>query len=100
MRKTYCAYILSSLSGVLYVGVTGNLEGRIFQHKNGVFDGFTKKYRCSRLIYYEEFSYVMDAIAREKQLKGWSRNKKIRLIEKLNPKWEDLAAGTSTVSLP
>jgi putative endonuclease len=91
--KKYCVYIMSSLSGVLYIGMTGHLEHRIREHKEGVIEGFTKKYKCRRLVYYEIFQYVNDALEREKQLKRWSRGKKLRLIMTLNPKWEDLGAG-------
>lgn len=91
--RRFHVYIMSSLSGILYIGVTGNLERRVLEHKEGMLDGFTKKYRCQLLVYYEEFQYVDKAIEREKQLKGWSRRKKIILIETVNPKWEDLGAG-------
>lgn len=93
--RRYYVYIMSSLSGILYVGVTGDLERRAREHKNGGLEGFTKKYRCHRLVYYEEFRYVDRALEREKQLKNWSRGKKVRLIEALNPKWEDYGAGIS-----
>jgi putative endonuclease len=82
---------MASRSGTLYVGMTGKGEVRIKQHKSGEFEGFTKKYECFRLVYYEKFDSVHKAIRREKELKGWSRSKKIALIEKLNPRWEDLA---------
>jgi putative endonuclease len=90
-RKTYCAYIMGSLSGTLYIGVTGNLHKRVFEHKFHRIEGFTDKYQVERLLYWESFDDVHRAIAREKQLKGWRRSKKIALIESLNPHWLDLA---------
>lgn len=95
MKPIYYVYIMSSLSGVLYIGVTNDLERRIIEHKEGTLYGFTKKYRCHNLVYYEEFQYVDRALEREKQLKKWSRGKKMELIGILNPKWEDLGAGVS-----
>jgi putative endonuclease len=92
MEPKYYVYIMASLSGVLYVGVTGNLERRVQEHKAGALEGFTEKYRCHQLVYYEEFRYVDKAIEREKQLKAWSRGKKMKLIQTLNPRWEDLGA--------
>jgi putative endonuclease len=70
--------------------VTSDLPGRVWDHKNGFYEGFTKKYKIDRLVYHEFFHDIEDAIAREKQLKGWSRARKIALIEKGNPRWEDL----------
>ena len=87
----FWVYILSSRSGTLYVGITGYLNRRITQHKIDTIEGFTKKYQCHRLVYYESYQDVLVAIAREKQLKRWRREKKIALIEKLNPRWQDLA---------
>jgi putative endonuclease len=84
-------YLMGSLSGTLYIGVTGNLHKRIFQHKFHRTEGFTDKYRVERLLYRESFDDVHKAIAREKQLKGWRRSKKIALIESVNPHWLDLA---------
>ena len=75
----------------MYVGFTNNLERRVYQHRNSVFDGFSKKYMCHKLIYYEEFQYVYDALAREKQIKRWNRKKKEALIKSENPTWVDLA---------
>ena len=83
-------YIVSGHSRCLYIGVTSELSGRIWEHKNGVYAGFTKKYKLNQIVYYEFFQDIETAIAREKQLKGWSRAKKIALIEKMNPSWEDL----------
>ena len=91
-RRYYCAYIMGSLSGTLYVGVSGNLHRRVFQHKFHVLEGFTSKYDVDRLLYWESFDDVHNAIAREKQLKGWSRAKKVALFERRNPQWKDLAA--------
>lgn len=91
MEHEYWTYIVASLSGTLYVGVTNHIERRIWEHKSGEFEGFASKYRCHRLVYYEGFDNVLKAIDREKQLKGWRREKKIVLIESRNPRWEDLA---------
>ncbi|MGO9606517.1 MAG: GIY-YIG nuclease family protein [Candidatus Binataceae bacterium] len=90
-RKTYCAYIMGSLSGALYIGMTGNLHKRVFEHRFHRIEGFTDKYQVERLLYWESFDHVQKAITREKQLKGWRRAKKIVLIESLNPHWLDLA---------
>src|SRR3954452_11930732 len=87
----YTVYIMSSVTGVLYIGITSDLEGRIREHKTGAIEGFTKEYRCRRLVYVEHFQFVRSAIAREKQLKGWTRAKKLALIESLNPRWKDLS---------
>lgn len=87
----HAVYIVGSLSGTLYIGVTNNLSRRIWEHKNGTADGFTERYRVNRLLYYENFYEIGNAIEREKQLKGWRREKKIALIEKMNPHWEDLS---------
>lgn len=90
----YCVYILTNKNNaVLYVGVTSNLQGRVWEHKNGVHPGFTKKYGCNKLVYYEEFQWIQDAIAREKQLKDGSRQKKVDLINIDNPEWRDLSDG-------
>ena len=89
--RAYFAYIVGSRSHTLYVGVTGNLRKRIFEHKWKEHDGFTEKYNCDRLVWFEIFQDVGKAIAREKQLKGWRREKKIALIEKSNPAWIDLS---------
>jgi putative endonuclease len=82
---------MGSLSGTLYIGITSNLRNRVFQHKFHRLEGFTDKYEIERLLYWESFDDVHKAIAREKQLKGWRRSKKIALIESLNPHWLDLA---------
>jgi putative endonuclease len=83
---------MASKGRVLYVGVTGSLMSRVAQHKTGANDGFTKRYHVTRLVYYEIFKYVNNAIARETQIKKWRREKKLALIEVSNPTWEDLAA--------
>jgi putative endonuclease len=86
----YYVYILSSKSRTLYIGVTNDLFNRMEQHRNDEFDGFTKKYKVNRLVYYERFQYINSAIGREKQLKGWLRERKIALIVENNPTWEDI----------
>ena len=91
MNKEYYVYILASnQNGTLYVGVTSNLIKRVWQHKNDLADGFTKKYQIHNLVYYEQTNLVEEAIKREKRLKDWKRNWKIELIEKSNPQWIDL----------
>ena len=87
----YYVYIVSSYSGTLYIGITNDIDRRLREHKSGEFEGFASKYGCNRLVYYEQYDQVLSAISREKQLKGWRREKKIALIEKRNPRWEDLA---------
>ena len=89
-RKTYSVYIMSSLSGTLYIGMTNNLLKRVFEHRFHRIEGFTDKWNIERLVYCESFDEVARAINREKQLKGWRRSKKIALIEFLNPHWLDL----------
>ena|ERR1022692_2957394 len=90
-RQTYSVYIMGSLSGTLYIGMTGKLHRRVFQHRFHRIEGFTDQYAVDRLLYYESFDEVVNAINREKQLKGWRRSKKIALIESLNPHWTDLS---------
>lgn len=92
VAKQYSMYILASRSRNLYTGVTGELRKRVVQHKLGFVRGFTKQYRITRLVYYENHSDVRNAIAREKQIKRWRRDKKVKLIEAQNPAWDDLAA--------
>ena len=87
----YYVYLMSSRSRVLYTGVTNDLERRVREHKLDLNDGFTKQYRVHRLVCLETFRDVRAAIAREKQIKAWRRDKKIALIEAQNPTWEDLA---------
>lgn len=88
---SYYVYIMASSSGTLYIGVTSGVGDRAWMHKAGMGSEFTKKYRIDRLVYYEHFHYVKTAIAREKQLKGWRRSKKVTLIEQDNPRWLDLS---------
>jgi putative endonuclease len=91
MSKRYAVYILASQkNGTLYIGVTGNLVQRVEHHKALAVPGFTQRYRVTKLVYVEIFADVHEAIAREKQLKGWNRAWKIRLIEQSNPNWDDL----------
>jgi len=87
----YFVYIVSSRSGTLYIGMTNSIYRRALQHKSGEIEGFSSKYHCGRLVYYESFDDVHKAIGREKQLKGWTRAKKIALIESKNLRWEDMA---------
>ena len=77
---------------VLYTGVTNDLASRVWQHKHGENKGVTKRYKCDRLVYHEDFPDIRDAIDREKQIKGWTRAKKNALVETLNPRWDDLSA--------
>jgi putative endonuclease len=84
-------YILGSHTGTLYIGVTSNLYQRVLQHKEGTFEGFTTEYGCKRLLYSEGYEDLCKAIAREKQLKGWRREKKLNLIRTINPEFKDLA---------
>jgi putative endonuclease len=90
-EKRFSVYIMSSLSRRIYTGVTNNLFRRVMQHKSGEVEGFTQRYRINRLVYYERFRYVNNAIAREKQIKGLDRAKRVMLIERGNPTWDDLA---------
>jgi putative endonuclease len=91
MKGSYYVYILSSFKRTLYIGVTNDLSRRVAEHKSKLIPEFTAKYNITRLVYYEEFNSIMDAIEREKRLKGWTRAKKITLIESLNPEWNDFA---------
>ena len=89
----YYVYILSNWDdSVLYIGVTGNLERRLYEHRNHLVDGFSSKYNTNKLVYFEDTCDVYAAISREKQLKGWTRKKKNALIAKHNPLWKDLSA--------
>jgi len=87
----FYVYIMSNRSKTLYTGVTNNLERRVYEHKQKMVPGFTAKYNITKLVYYEETFDINAAITREKQIKGWLRIKKIRLIEEQNPDWQDLA---------
>jgi putative endonuclease len=92
VTKQYYVYILTNKSNnVLYIGVTNDLVRRIYEHKNKVVNGFTKKYNLNKLIYFETTTDVRSALEREKQLKNWHRDWKINLISEFNPKWEDLS---------
>ena len=92
MEKVFYIYMLMSLNGTLYVGVTSNLEKRMHEHRHGVFPGFTSKYKVTRLVYFEESACAESAILREKEIKAWRREKKLRLIDEQNPAHEDLSA--------
>ena len=92
MTKTYYVYILSSKrNGTLYIGVTNNLERRLYEHRNNLIEGFTNKYNVHHLVYFEDVNDIQSALQREKQLKRWTRKWKLELIEKVNPEWRDLA---------
>src|SRR5947207_639403 len=93
LTRQYFVYVISNLSGTLYVGVTNDLQRRVYEHKHKLVPGFTAQYNITRLVYFEETGDVRAAIAREKQIKGWLRAKKVALIESVNPVWEDLSAG-------
>ena len=90
-QKLYFVYILASLSGTLYIGVTNDLHHRVWQHKQHEIDGFTRKYDVDRLLYWQSFDDVRNAIDREKQVKRWRREKKVKLIDQQNPSWKDLS---------
>jgi putative endonuclease len=92
-ERAYFTYIVASRSHTLYIGVTGDLLKRVFEHKRKIHSGFSATYNCNRLVWFERFMDPGNAIAREKQLKGWIRAKKITLIEKANPTWSDLSEG-------
>ena len=89
--KSYYVYILVNKSKMLYTGVTSNLEKRIYEHRHHLINGYTKKYNINKLVYFEETNDINAAIEREKQIKGWLRQKKITLIESANPDWQDLS---------
>jgi putative endonuclease len=82
---------MTNKSRTLYTGVTNDLNRRVYEHKQKLIKGFTSKYNITKLVYYEEYNDINDAIRREKQIKGWSRKKKIELIESINPEWKDLS---------
>ncbi len=91
MSKDYYVYIVTNkYNKVLYTGVTNNLSRRIYEHKSKKIEGFTKRYNLTKLVYFENTNDVSCAILREKEIKGWLRKKKLKLIEEMNPKWEDL----------
>jgi putative endonuclease len=92
MKKSYCFYILADgFHGTLYAGVTNDLARRMYEHKNELTGGFTKKYGIKQLVYYEIYADILDAIQREKRVKKWNRIWKIRLIRTQNPEWKDLS---------
>jgi len=91
MEKYYCIYIITNKNNnVLYTGMTSNLKKRVYEHKNKIVKGFTEKYNVDKLIYYEIYNRPIDAIKREKQIKGWLRKKKIELVKSFNHDWKDL----------
>jgi predicted GIY-YIG superfamily endonuclease len=91
MTRAPFVYIMANKrDGTLYTGVTSDLSRRAFEHRHGLTPGFTSRYGCKRLVFYERYERIVDAIAREKQIKGGSRAKKIALIEAMNPEWNDL----------
>jgi len=89
-KKGYTYILTNAHNKVLYTGVTSDLIKRVYEHKNKLADGFTKKYNVDKLVHYDVFEDIMSAIEREKQIKGWLRGKKIALIESKNPEWKDL----------
>ena len=89
--RQYYVYIMTNRSRTLYTGVTNNLYRRVYEHKNKLIGGFTKKYNITKLVWYEVTSEITSAIVREKQIKGWLRKKKNALIESINPEWKDLS---------
>jgi putative endonuclease len=102
LPKQFHVYIMTNVqrSHVLYTGITGNLTRRVWEHKNKLAPGFTSRYNLNRLVYYELFQYPDAAINREKEIKGWRRSKKIKLIESMNPHWHDLAETWQEVYKP
>jgi putative endonuclease len=93
MSRTYCVYILASRSRTLYTGVTNNLERRMVEHRDRLVPGFTARYKVFRFVHFEAFGDIRNAIAREKEIKAWRREKKIWLLKRHNPTWEDFAEG-------
>jgi len=91
--KTYYVYIMTNQSRTLYVGFTNDIRKRAWEHKSGLVEGFTHRYKIDTLVYVESFDDVLSAIAREKQIKRWRRDKKLRLITQANPDWHDLSDG-------
>ena len=91
--RVFYVYVMASRSRVLYTGVTNDLARRVHEHRQCLTPGFTSRYRIIRLVYYEEFGDIRDAIAREKQIKAWTRVRRINLVEARNPSWQDLAEG-------
>jgi putative endonuclease len=93
MKNSYLYILASERNGTLYIGVTSNLEKRIYEHKQHLNEGFTKKYNVGRLVWYSCYEDITEAITREKQMKKWNRNWKIKTIEEMNPEWKDLSIG-------
>ena len=91
LTNQYYVYIMSSRSRVIYIGVTNNLQRRVWQHQQKLIEGFTQRYNVTRLVYYEVTGDVHSALERKKELKGWRRSKKVALIESMNPVWRDLS---------
>lgn len=89
--RSYYVYIVSSRTKVLYTGVTNHLQRRVYEHREGLVPGFTQQYKVKRLVYFESFDDIREAIAREKEIKGWRRSKKLDLIDDMNPEWDDLS---------
>jgi putative endonuclease len=89
--KEYYVYIMANLAHTIYIGVTNNIESRVYQHKNKLIPGFTTRYGLNMLVYYESTSEIDAAIGREKQLKGWRRDRKVALIQSMNHEWRDLS---------
>ena len=92
---SYYIYIMSSKSGVLYIGATNDLDRRTFEHKQGLIEGFTKRYRVTRLVYFEQYDRPEEMVARERQLKRWTRSRKLELIHSQNPEMADYARRTA-----
>jgi putative endonuclease len=93
MSRSFFVYIMTNRSRTLYVGVTNNLERRLYEHKQKLVPGFTAEYKIGKLVFFETTPSVLSAIEREKQIKGWRRSKKVALIERDNPLWKDLSSG-------
>jgi putative endonuclease len=91
MKEYYVYIITNRKNGTLYTGMTNDIERRVYEHKHKVNQGFASKYNCTKLVYFDSYPSVVDTIAREKQIKGWLRSKKIALIESMNPDWKDLS---------
>ena len=91
MSKIYYVYIMTNTNGTLYTGMTNNLQRRVYEHKNKLISGFTKKYNITRLVYYEETGDVQTALKREKEIKKWRRSLKLELVRSTNPTWRDLS---------
>ncbi len=96
--KSFAVYMMASESGVLYIGMTNHLDRRVFEHQNKLVPGFSSRYNVRKLVYFELFGRAGAAIAREKELKGWLRKRKIALIESVNPTWRDLSAERGPVT--